>query len=1015
MSATSAAHLNQEKHCTMLVNYDLKPNITKKQLKETLEASPQNVGDEERIEAMKTLLLMQLNGEDFSHMLMTIIQYVLPHPNKILKKLAYYYLETMNRREVGTGRMRPDLLMVCSHVRNDLLHPNEYVRGFALRFLSHVREPDLLEPLITPILQNLEHRTSYVRRCAVTTIFAIYSNSEETNGENLIPDAPELMEEFLKSETEISAMRHAFVMLFHCDQERAVRYLRNMMNTVGQQGDIFQLAILNLLKQMCKQYPSEKATYLKVISSLLESKSSAVVYQCCCTLVALSSSPISVKYAATNFIKLLQNHSDSNVKLICLDRLNELKNKFGVDVMQQEQIVLELLRTLSASTSVNLDNDIRKKILEMAMELISSHTVDAVVSALRRELQKSRSETVEYEKQSEQEYRRHVMRTIHTCVRKFPTQTSNSVLTLIGADQYLSDASGVECAMLVREVVELCTPEFRARVIEKLCENFSTINNARTFRIVLWILGDYCDTVEQIQTAFQTIKSEINDLLQASSDLPVDKHDVDDSVSDTGSLKSTKTTKSTATSAIGKDGTYVTQFADTLSSTDQNAASIANANTLRGLIEDRNFYLVSVVANTLCKLALKLRQVSKDQKEVNRFTAVVMNILTVLIRLGLSSSNVGSSKNQEASKGVAELSHKGIKMDKDTLERINLCLKILASKNEQETSLVDIKDNRSAFTRILTEEKEKEATEREGLKKKKDLRQIQCDSLIVIPQLKGKSFDAFDFEDDPADISRATSNLSASMASDHEKLMSRLSRVTQLTGFSDPVYAEAQVVTHQFDIMLDVLVVNTTNQTFQNLTLEMSTVGDLKLCERPQTYTLAPGARQHITANIKVSSTDNGIIFGNIVYDTPKGESFCIILNDIHINIMDYIFPASCNDIQFRAMWFEFEWENKITVRSLTTDVPLRDYLSFIKTITKMNCLTPDSALDGECEFLSANLYARSSFGEDALANVSLEKLTDGTIEGVVRIRSKTQGIALSLGNIIAEETKKFDEKRLKK
>lgn len=112
MSATSAAHLNQEKHCTMLVNYDLKPNITKKQLKETLEASPQNVGDEERIEAMKTLLLMQLNGEDFSHMLMTIIQYVLPHPNKILKKLAYYYLETMNRREVGTGRMRPDLLMV---------------------------------------------------------------------------------------------------------------------------------------------------------------------------------------------------------------------------------------------------------------------------------------------------------------------------------------------------------------------------------------------------------------------------------------------------------------------------------------------------------------------------------------------------------------------------------------------------------------------------------------------------------------------------------------------------------------------------------------------------------------------------------------------------------------------------------------------------------------------------------------------------------------------------------------
>jgi len=111
MSATSGASLNQEKYCTQLINYDVKPNITKKQIKETLEASPQNVTDEEKIEAMKTLLLMQLNGEDFSHLLMTIIQYVLPNHNKILKKLAYYFLETMNRREIGTGKMRPDLLM----------------------------------------------------------------------------------------------------------------------------------------------------------------------------------------------------------------------------------------------------------------------------------------------------------------------------------------------------------------------------------------------------------------------------------------------------------------------------------------------------------------------------------------------------------------------------------------------------------------------------------------------------------------------------------------------------------------------------------------------------------------------------------------------------------------------------------------------------------------------------------------------------------------------------------------
>ena len=39
-------------------------------------------------------------------------------------------------------------------------------------------------------------------------------------------------------------------------------------------------------------------------------------------------------------------------------------------------------------------------------------------------------------------------------------------------------------------------------------------------------------------------------------------------------------------------------------------------------------------------------------------------------------------------------------------------------------------------------------------------------------------------------------------------LSSKLNKVTQLTGFSDPVYAEAYVHVNQYDIVLDVLVFN---------------------------------------------------------------------------------------------------------------------------------------------------------------------------------------------------------------
>merc|ERR1711974_294561 len=116
----------------------------------------------------------------------------------------------------------------------------------------------------------------------------------------------------------------------------------------------------------------------------------------------------------------------------------------------------------------------------------------------------------------------------------------------------------------------------------------------------------------------------------------------------------------------------------------------------------------------------------------------------------------------------------------------------------------------------------------------------------------------------------------------------------------------------------------------------------------------------------------------------------------------DYIVPAYCSDTEFRQMWAEFEWENKVVVNTNITD--LREYLTALLGATNMRSLTPEKALSGECGFMAANLYARSIFGEDALANVSLEKnpsKVDAVVTGHIRIRAKSQGMALSLGDKI--------------
>ena len=114
---------------------------------------------------------------------------------------------------------------------------------------------------------------------------------------------------------------------------------------------------------------------------------------------------------------------------------------------------------------------------------------------------------------------------------------------------------------------------------------------------------------------------------------------------------------------------------------------------------------------------------------------------------------------------------------------------------------------------------------------------------------------------------------------------------------------------------------------------------------------------------------------------------------------MDYINPAKCSEEAFRSMWSEFEWENKVAVNTTLTD--LSDFLTHVVASTNMCCLTPQVARGGDSSFLAANLYAKSIFGEDALVNISLEKKSDGKLIGYIRIRSKTQGIALSLGDRI--------------
>jgi coatomer subunit beta len=331
---------------------------------------------------------------------------------------------------------------------------------------------------------------------------------------------------------------------------------------------------------------------------------------------------------------------------------------------------------------------------------------------------------------------------------------------------------------------------------------------------------------------------------------------------------------------------------------------------LRRLICTGDIFLGTVASVCLTKLALKAVE------DKNRLV------------LGALLTAAGVGRLAESKRGSR------VGVFADCLDRLSQCCRVLLDPNFQEkVKDVFLSSCQEAYSSLVARQKSVKQKQTEMTKKGKA---SNPDDLIQFRQLRqlsaqgGLEVDLMDADD----ISRAIGSDRA--AADEAKLR----HVYQLTGYSDPVYAEASVAVHDYDIVLDMLIINRTPNTLTNLTVELATIGDLKLLDRPQSYTIGPLDERKLRTNIKVSSTETGHIFGTIVFDTSSSSQKSYVhLNDIQLDIMDYIRPGECKHEDFRSMWAEFEWENKVAISTNIED--LHEFLNHVVKSTNMTCLTP--------------------------------------------------------------------------
>lgn len=138
-------------------------------------------------------------------------------------------------------------------IRNDLQHPNEYIRGNTLRFLCKLREAELIEPLLSSARSCLEHRHAYVRKNAVFAVSSIYQHSP-----SLIPDAADLISTFLESESDPTCKRNAFAALSAINHDAALAFLRTVFDGIPNAEELLQLVELEFIRKDAVQNSQNK-------------------------------------------------------------------------------------------------------------------------------------------------------------------------------------------------------------------------------------------------------------------------------------------------------------------------------------------------------------------------------------------------------------------------------------------------------------------------------------------------------------------------------------------------------------------------------------------------------------------------------------------------------------------------------------------------------------------------------------------------------------------------------------
>lgn len=298
----------------------------------------------------------------------------------------------------------------------------------------------------------------------------------------LIPDAPELLESILASETDPMCQRNAFLALSQIDPSRALEYFESISSRIGELDTLLQLALLEFVRCDGSQAGRREA-HVQLLGEMIQLQSIAppVKFEAASTLLLLTGLASSVKAAAICFIDLALHESENSAKLVVLDRLADLQRQHPSVI---GELVPELLRVLASS-----DLEVRRRSLAILLAGLQGRQALEVVGQLKKDLAR-----VPTDYDQAVDYKLLLLETIHQASIRHTEETAALAMTCYL--DVLSDASApgklLEFAsQCVKETLERVS-SLRGSTVTLLLSQLEATTSPRVAESLLWILGEYC-------------------------------------------------------------------------------------------------------------------------------------------------------------------------------------------------------------------------------------------------------------------------------------------------------------------------------------------------------------------------------------------------------------------------------------------------------------------------------------------------------------------------------------------